>query len=262
MKKWVYNFSGNGADGDKGMKDLLGGKGANLAEMCNLKLPVPPGFTVSTQACLDYYKQDKSISSEIKSEVEKALLEVEKISGKKFGDAENPILFSVRSGAKVSMPGMMDTVLNLGMNDKTAVALAKKTNNPRFAWDSYRRFIQMFSNVVMGLNTSVLESQLEDLKEARNYKEDTELDHEDLEELVGVYKQVLLEEFGKTFPQDPMEQLWEAIGAVFGSWDNPRAQKYRQMNGFSDEWGTAVNVQAMVFGNTGESSGTGVCFRH
>lgn len=260
MGKWVYGFSSKGSSGDKSMKDLLGGKGANLAEMCSLNLPVPSGFTVTTQACIDYYKQEKSISNEIKTEVLAALAEVEGITGKKFGDATDPLLFSVRSGARVSMPGMMDTVLNLGMNDKTVLAIAKKTGNDRFAWDSYRRFIQMFANVVMGLNTSILESQLEDLKEARGYKEDTDLDGEDLEELVGVYKQVLMEEFGKTFPQDPMDQLWSAIGAVFGSWHNPRAAKYRQMNGFSDNWGTAVNVQSMVFGNTGDNSGTGVCF--
>ncbi len=258
--KWVYGFSADKTDGDKRLKNLLGGKGANLAEMCNLNLPVPPGFTVSTEACLDYYKTDQTISEEIRAEVHQALENVESIIGKKFGDKENPLLFSVRSGARVSMPGMMDTVLNLGMNDETVLAIAKKTNNPRFAWDSYRRFIQMFANVVMGLNTSILESQLEDLKEAREYKEDTELDAEDLEELVDVYKQVLLEEYGKTFPQNPMDQLWAAIGAVFGSWNNPRAKKYRQMHGYSDDWGTAVNVQSMVFGNTGETSGTGVCF--
>ncbi len=260
MKKWVYGFSSEKTDGDKSQKDLLGGKGANLAEMCNLKLPVPPGFTVSTEACLDFYKQDKSISTEIKDQVNEALAIVEKSTGKKFGDKENPLLFSVRSGAKVSMPGMMDTVLNLGMNDATVVAIAEKTGNPRFAWDSYRRFIQMFSNVVMGLNTSILEAQLEDLKEAREYKEDTDLDEEDLQELVDVYKAVLLEEYGKTFPQNPMDQLWAAIGAVFGSWNNARATKYRDMNGFSHDWGTAVNVQSMVFGNTGDNSGTGVCF--
>lgn len=260
MKKWVYGFSQKGSVGNRSMKDLLGGKGANLAEMCGLNLPVPPGFTVSTEACLDYYKQGKKLNSDITNEVLKALAEVEELTGKKFGDAINPLLFSVRSGARVSMPGMMDTVLNLGMNDKTVVAIAKITGNPRFAWDSYRRFIQMFANVVLGFNTSILESQLEDLKEARDYKEDTELDAEDLQELVSVYKQVLLEEFGKSFPQDPMEQLWEAIGAVFGSWNNPRAKKYRQMNGFSDDWGTAVNVQSMVFGNTGDNSATGVCF--
>ncbi len=260
MTKWVYKFSADNTEGNKTMKDLLGGKGANLAEMCGLKLPVPPGFTVSTEACLNYYETNKEISSEIQDQIKDALQEVENITQKKFGDEANPLLFSVRSGARVSMPGMMDTVLNLGLNDKTVLGLASKTENARFAWDSYRRFIQMFANVVMGLNTSILEAQLEDLKEARNYKEDTDLDADDLQELVDVYKQILLEEFGKTFPQDPLEQLWAAVGAVFGSWDNPRAKKYRQMNGFSDDWGTAVNVQSMVFGNTGESSGTGVCF--
>lgn len=260
MNKWVYKFSAKNTEGDKSMKDLLGGKGANLAEMCGLSLPVPPGFTVSTEACLNYYDHNLQISQEIKDQVVEALSEVESITGKKFGDKKNPLLFSVRSGARVSMPGMMDTVLNLGINDETVVALVEKTQNPRFAWDSYRRFIQMFANVVMGLNTSILESQLEDLKEARDYKEDTELDADDLKELVDVYKHVLLEEYGKTFPQNPMDQLWAAIGAVFGSWQNPRAIKYRQMNGFSDKWGTAVNVQSMVFGNTGENSGTGVCF--
>lgn len=260
MKKWVYSFSADKTEGDRSQKDLLGGKGANLAEMCNLKLPVPAGFTVSTEACIDYYNAGKKISDEIKDQVKAALSEVEKVTNKKFGDSSNPLLFSVRSGAKVSMPGMMDTVLNLGMNDQTVKAVATQTNNPRFAWDSYRRFIQMFANVVMGVNTSVLEAQLEDLKEARNYKFDTDLDAEDLEELVDVYKQVLLEEYGKTFPQEPMDQLWAAIGAVFGSWNNARAVKYREMNGFDHSWGTAVNVQSMVFGNTGETSGTGVCF--
>ncbi len=258
--KWVYQFSAQKTEGNKEMKNLLGGKGANLAEMCSLKLPVPPGFTVSTEACTNYYKTNEEISEEVRSQVLIALKNVESITGKTFGDEKNPLLFSVRSGARVSMPGMMDTVLNLGMNDNTVVAIAEKTGNARFAWDSYRRFIQMFSNVVLGLNTSILETQLEDLKEARGYELDTELDVEDLKELVDVYKQILAEEFGKTFPQDPMEQLWAAIGAVFGSWNNPRAKKYRQMNGFSDDWGTAVNVQSMVFGNTGEKSGTGVCF--
>lgn len=260
MTKWVYDFSASKTDGNKDQKDILGGKGANLAEMCSLKLPVPPGFTVSTAACLDYYDKSKQISKEIRSQVLESLAHVEKITGKKFGDKENPLLFSVRSGARVSMPGMMDTVLNLGMNDETVKAMAIKTGNARFAWDSYRRFIQMFSNVVLGLNTSILENQLEDLKEARNYKSDTELSADDLQELVSVYKEVLSSEFGRTFPQDPMDQLWSAIGAVFGSWNNARAMKYRDMNGFSHEWGTAVNVQSMVFGNTGDNSGTGVCF--
>lgn len=260
MTKWVYTFSESNSEGNRSMKNLLGGKGANLAEMCGLGLPVPPGFTVTTAACLDYYNHGEKISQQIKDQVLNSLKLIEEMTEKSFGGDDNPLLFSVRSGARVSMPGMMDTVLNLGMNDKTVLKIAEKTNNPRFAWDSYRRFIQMFSNVVMGINTSILEAQLEDLKEARDYKHDTDLDAEDLEELVGVYKQVLLEEYGKTFPQDPVEQLWLSIGAVFKSWHNPRAKKYRQMNGFSDEWGTAVNVQSMVFGNTGESSGTGVCF--
>lgn len=260
MKKWVYSFSAEKTDGNRGMKNLLGGKGANLAEMCNLKLPVPPGFTVSTEACLDYYAQNKTISEDIRKQVIQALQEVEKITGKTFGDKENPLLFSVRSGARVSMPGMMDTVLNLGMNDETVQGMVRKTGNARFAWDSYRRFIQMFANVVMGLNTSILEAQLEDLKEARGVHNDTDLDGDDLRELVDVYKQVLLEEYGKTFPQNPMDQLWAAIGAVFGSWNNPRAMKYRDMHNFSHDWGTAVNVQSMVFGNTGTKSATGVCF--
>jgi pyruvate,orthophosphate dikinase len=260
MKQWVYSFSAKKTDGSKEMKDLLGGKGANLAEMCSLKLPVPPGFTISTEACIDYYDNNQEINQEIKSQVDKALKEVEKITGKKFGDKSDPLLFSVRSGAKVSMPGMMDTVLNLGLNKNTVQGLIAKTNNPRFAWDSYRRFIQMFANVVMGVNTSILESQLEDLKEARGVHEDTELNAEDLQELSDVYIQVLKEEFGKTFPTDPMEQLWQAIGAVFGSWNNARAIKYREMNGFAHNWGTAVNVQSMVFGNTGDKSATGVCF--
>lgn len=260
MKKWVYKFSSELTDGNKDMKALLGGKGANLAEMCAMKLSVPPGFTVTTEACLDFYKTNKEISKEIKDQVNEALGWVEKLTNKKFGDLENPLLFSVRSGARASMPGMMDTVLNLGLNDKTVQALAKKTNNPRFAWDSYRRFIQMFSNVVLGVNTSHLEANLEDLKEARGVHEDTALTAQDLEELVKVYKTVLLEDHGIVFPQDPMEQLWRAIGAVFGSWNNNRAMKYREMHNIPHDWGTAVNVQSMVFGNMGDTCATGVCF--
>ncbi len=215
--KWVYLFSAQKTEGNRTLKELLGGKGANLAEMCSLGLPVPAGFTISTQACLDYYQREKSLNKEIKEQVLAAIKSVEKISGKKFGDKENPLLFSVRSGARVSMPGMMDTVLNLGLNDETVVALAKKSGSERFAWDSYRRFIQMFSNVVMGMNHSLLEGQLEDLKEARKVKEDTELSAEDFKELVSVYKSIISEELGKKFPTDPMEQLWMAVGAVFGS---------------------------------------------
>ncbi len=259
-QKWVYSFSSQSTQGNRSMKNLLGGKGANLAEMCSLGLPVPPGFTISTEACLHFYETNKEIAPEIREEVLLALKEVEKITGKVFGGKENPLLFSVRSGARVSMPGMMDTVLNLGLNDQSTLALAKKTNNERFAWDSYRRFIQMFANVVMGINISLLESQLEDLKEARGVHEDTELSAQDLKELCDVYKSVIHEELGKRFPTDPMEQLWQAIGAVFGSWNNSRAIKYRQMNGFDDSWGTAVNVQSMVFGNMGDNCATGVCF--
>ena len=260
MTKWVYKFSAEITDGNKDMKGLLGGKGANLAEMCSMKLPVPPGFTVTTEACLDYYKTNKEISPEIRAQVTEALQWVEKLTGKKFGDVENPLLFSVRSGARASMPGMMDTVLNLGLNDKTVMGMAKKTDNPRFAWDSYRRFIQMYSNVVLGINTSHLEANLEDLKEARGVHLDTELTAKDLEELVGVYKSVILEDHGIVFPQDPQEQLWKAIAAVFGSWNNNRAIKYREMHNIPNDWGTAVNVQSMVFGNMGETCATGVCF--
>lgn len=260
MTKWVYKFSQELTEGNKEMKGLLGGKGANLAEMCAMKLNVPAGFTVSTEACLDYYKTDKKLAPEIVSQVKEALEWVENYTGKKFGDVNNPLLFSVRSGARASMPGMMDTVLNLGLNDQSVLGMAKKTNNPRFAYDSYRRFIQMYSNVVLGINTSILESNLEDLKEARGVHEDTALTAEDLKELVDVYKAVLLEDHGVVFPQDPMEQLWKAIAAVFGSWNNNRAIKYREMNNIPHNWGTAVNVQSMVFGNMGEDCGTGVCF--
>lgn len=260
MKQWVYKFSAEKTDGNRDMKALLGGKGANLAEMCSMKLSVPPGFTVTTEACLDFYKTNREISKEIKDQVTESLQWVEKLTGKKFGDVENPLLFSVRSGARASMPGMMDTVLNLGLNDKTVLGMAKKTNNPRFAWDSYRRFIQMYSNVVLGINTSHLEANMEDLKEARGVHEDTELTAKDLEELVGVYKSVILEDHGIVFPQDPVEQLWKAIAAVFGSWNNSRAMKYREMNAIPHDWGTAVNIQSMVFGNMGDTCATGVCF--
>ncbi len=260
MSKWVYLFSAEKTEGNREMKPLLGGKGANLAEMSSLGLPVPPGFTVTTEACLDYEKSGKKINDEISAQVREALEEIEKITGKSFGDQENPLLFSVRSGAQVSMPGMMDTVLNLGMNDDSVEGLAKLTGNPRFAWDSYRRFIQMYANVVMDFNISMLESTLEDLKEARGVKEDTELTAEDWKELVSVYKRIILEETGQTFPSSPMDQLWLAIAAVFRSWNNPRAIKYREINDIPHKWGTAVNVQSMVFGNMGDESGTGVCF--
>ncbi|POB12929.1 pyruvate, phosphate dikinase [Halobacteriovorax sp. DA5] len=259
MSKWVYSFSKEKTEGNRSMKNLLGGKGANLAEMSALGLPVPPGFTVTTEACIDYQKANK-INEEIKAQVIESLKLVELSTEKTFGGGDNPLLFSVRSGARVSMPGMMDTVLNLGLNDETVEALAKKSGNERFAWDSYRRFIQMYANVVMGMSHSLLESTLEDLKEAKGVDSDTKLDAKDFKKLVKVYKQIIAQETGKAFPTDPMEQLWLAIEAVFGSWNNPRAIKYRQLNNIPGDWGTAVNVQAMVFGNMGDDCATGVCF--
>ena len=258
--QWVYLFSAEKTEGNKDMKDLLGGKGANLAEMCSLKLAVPPGFTVTTQACLDYEKNARAINEDVRSQVLKAIKESERLTGKTFGDNANPLLFSVRSGARASMPGMMDTVLNLGLNDNSVLGLAKLTNNERFAWDSYRRFIQMYANVVMDFNVSLLEATLEDLKEARGVHEDTKLSANDLKELVTVYKKIILEETGESFPTEPMEQLWRAIAAVFNSWNNPRAIKYREIYDIPHSWGTAVNVQSMVFGNMGDDCATGVCF--
>lgn len=258
--KWVYLFSKDVTEGNKDMKNLLGGKGANLAEMCSLKLSVPPGFTVTTEACLDYEKNKKVINDDIKKQVLDSIAKVEKDTGKKFGDNANPLLFSVRSGARASMPGMMDTVLNLGLNDKSVLGLAKLTNNERFAWDSYRRFIQMYANVVMDFNVSLLEATLEDLKEARGVHDDTELSASDLKELVTVFKRIILEESGESFPVEPMDQLWLAISAVFNSWNNPRAVKYREIYEIPHNWGTAVNVQSMVFGNMGNECATGVCF--
>ena len=259
-KQWVYLFSSEKTEGNKDMKDLLGGKGANLAEMCSLKLSVPPGFTVTTQACLDYEKNNKKINEEVRAQTLKAIGEAERLTGKKFGDNTNPLLFSVRSGARASMPGMMDTVLNLGLNDQSVLGLAKLTNNERFAWDSYRRFIQMYAHVVMDFNVSLLESTLEDLKEARGVHEDTKLTAKDLKELVSVYKKIILEESGESFPVEPLEQLWRAIAAVFNSWNNSRAIKYREIYSIPHSWGTAVNVQSMVFGNMGDDCATGVCF--
>ncbi len=260
MEKNVYGFNGLNTEGNKGMKDLLGGKGANLAEMSSLGLPVPPGFTITTKACIEFEKNGCILVDTLKNEVMAALLQVENITGKKFGDPKNPLLFSVRSGARASMPGMMDTVLNLGLNDETVEGMAVLTGNERFAWDSYRRFIQMYSNVVMGFNTAVLESTLEDMKEARNIKEDWEFSPQDLKDLVVSYKRIILEDSGQRFPTDPMEQLWQAISAVFNSWKNPRARKYRELHRIPHNWGTAVNVQSMVFGNMGDTSATGVCF--
>ena len=255
--KYVYLFT----EGSKDMRNLLGGKGANLAEMTNLGLPIPQGFTVTTEACTEYYNNGKSISEEIEGQIFTALSELEKIQGKKFGDNSDPLLVSVRSGARASMPGMMDTILNLGLNDVAVEGFAEKTNNPRFAYDSYRRFIQMYSDVVMEVPKSYFEKIIDELKEAKGIHYDTELTVDDLKELVAKFKQVYKENMnGEEFPQDPKEQLLGAVKAVFRSWDNPRAIVYRRMNDIPSSWGTAVNVQSMVFGNMGDTSGTGVAF--
>ena len=242
------------------MRNLLGGKGANLAEMSILGVPVPQGFTVTTEACNKYYEDNKVIAPSIIEEIENAMKELEKETGKEFGSTENPLLVSVRSGARVSMPGMMDTILNLGLNDVAVEAMAKLTNNPRFAYDSYRRFIQMFSDVVMGIEKRLFENKIDEIKEARGVEFDTELTADDLKELVDQYKVIYKKEKGEDFPQDPKTQLIEAVTAVFRSWNNPRAIVYRRLNDIPGEWGTAVNIQQMVFGNKGETSGTGVVF--
>ena len=255
--KYVYAFK----EGNASMRNLLGGKGANLAEMTNLGLPIPQGFTVTTEACTEYYNCGKKISKEIEEEIFKAIGELEKIQGKKFGDNEDPLLVSVRSGARASMPGMMDTILNLGLNDEAVEGFAKKTNNPRFAYDSYRRFIQMYSDVVMEVNKSFFERIIDELKEELGVHYDTELNVDDLKELVKRFKKIYSDHMnGEEFPQDAREQLMGAVKAVFRSWDNPRAIVYRRMNDIPGDWGTAVNVQAMVFGNMGDTSGTGVAF--
>ena len=256
MAKWVYLFK----EGNAGMKNLLGGKGSNLAEMTNLGLPIPQGFTVTTEACTDYYNSGKKITDEVQGQIFDAIVELEKIQGKKFGDTEDPLLVSVRSGARASMPGMMDTILNLGLNDISVEGFAQKTGNPRFAFDSYRRFIQMFSDVVMEMSKTFFEGILDEIKEAKGVKADSDLTAEDLKEVIAKYKAIYQEKMGEEFPQDPKVQLMEAIKAVFRSWDNPRAIVYRRMNDIPGDWGTAVNIQAMVFGNMGETSGTGVAF--
>ena len=256
MKKWVYEFHEGNAD----MRPLLGGKGANLAEMTNLGLPIPNGFTVTTEACTDYYTQGKQISQEIQEQIFAALAVLEDQRGKKFGDESDPLLVSVRSGARASMPGMMDTILNLGLNDVSVEGFAKKTGNPRFAYDSYRRFIQMFSDVVMEMSKSFFEGILTEIKDAKGAKYDTDLTADDLKEVIARYKAIYAEKMGAEFPQDPKVQLMEAVKAVFRSWDNPRAIVYRRMNDIPGDWGTAVNVQSMVFGNMGNTSGTGVAF--
>jgi pyruvate, orthophosphate dikinase len=258
--KWVYAFGGGKAEGRAGMRNLLGGKGAGLAEMAHLGVPVPPGFTITTEVCTHFYQNGKTYPKELKAKVDAALAEVGRITGKKFGDEENPLLVSVRSGARASMPGMMDTVLNLGLNDATVAALAKKSGDRRFAYDSYRRFVTMYADVVLGIGHHHFEEVLDEHKERNGYTLDTDLEAADWEELVGVFKQRIEEETGKAFPQDPQAQLWGAIGAVFGSWMNQRAITYRRLHGIPESWGTAVNVQAMVFGNMGETSATGVAF--
>ena len=256
MAKWVYLFEEGNAD----MRNLLGGKGANLAEMTNLGLPIPQGFTVTTEACTDYYNNGRAISAEIREQIFEALAGLEQKQGKKFGDTENPLLVSVRSGARASMPGMMDTILNLGLNDVAVEGFAKKTGNPRFAYDSYRRFIQMFSDVVMEIPKSYFERILDEIKEGKGVKYDTDLTAEDLKDIIVRFKNIYKENKGEEFPQDPKVQLMEAVKAVFRSWDNERAIVYRRMNDIPGDWGTAVNVQAMVFGNMGNTSGTGVAF--
>ena len=255
-KKFVYLFS----EGNGSMRELLGGKGANLAEMTNLGMPVPQGFTITTEACTQYYQDGRSINEEIQDQIMEYMGKLEDISGKRFGDKNNPLLVSVRSGARASMPGMMDTILNLGLNDVVVEAFAKKTKNPRFAWDSYRRFIQMYSDVVMEVGKKYFEELIDEMKKERGVTLDTELTANDLKKLAEQFKAEYKNKIGEDFPQDPREQLMGAVRAVFRSWDNPRAIYYRRMNDIPSSWGTAVNVQMMVFGNTGDTSGTGVAF--
>src|SRR5678810_831512 len=266
--KYVYLFGNGKADGDGSMKPLLGGKGANLAEMSRIGLPVPPGFTITTEVCTYYYEHKRTYPPALRAQMEAGLVAIERQTGKKFGDLKNPLLVSVRSGARDSMPGMMDTILNLGLNDQTVEALGRKTQNPRFAWDCYRRFIQMYGDVVLGVQKrpdedhEPFETVIEGLKHERYHGdiEDTKLTVEDLRELVQRFKALVKERVGKHFPSSPWDQLTGAIGAVFGSWMNDRAIVYRRKYNIPSEWGTAVNVQAMVYGNTGDKSGSGVAF--
>ncbi|ACA17149.1 pyruvate, phosphate dikinase [Methylobacterium sp. 4-46] len=260
MAKWVYTFGDGKAEGQSSMRNLLGGKGANLAEMSNLGLPVPPGFTITTEVCTYFYDHGREYPPELKDQVDAALEAVGGLTGRRFGDSETPLLVSVRSGARASMPGMMDTVLNLGLNDVTVEALARGAGDPRFAYDSYRRFITMYANVVLGVEHHTFEEALEHYKETKGLDLDTDLSAQDWKHLIGEYKSIVKRELGQDFPQDPQAQLWGAIGAVFGSWRNPRANKYRELHAIPESWGTAVNVQAMVFGNMGDTSATGVAF--
>src|SRR6056297_1207678 len=258
--KYVYFFGGGEADGRTGLKNLLGGKGANLAEMTNLGINVPPGFTITTEVCTLYYENDENYPEGLDEEVEENLDRLENLMGKELGDPDDPLLVSVRSGARESMPGMMDTVLNLGLNDVTVKGLAKQTGNERFAYDSYRRFVQMYGNVVLGMDGSDFEEIIEEKKEEYNAEVDTDLGVEALKELVEEFKAYIKKETGVDFPEDPKKQLWRAITAVFGSWNNERAISYRNLNDIPHHWGTAVNVQTMVYGNMGENCGTGVAF--
>ena len=256
MKKWVYLFKEGNAD----MRNLLGGKGANLAEMTNIGLPVPQGFTITTEACTQYYEDGREINPEIQDQINEYIKKMEEITGKKFGDKENPLLVSVRSGARASMPGMMDTILNLGLNEDVVNVISQKSNNPRWAWDCYRRFIQMYSDVVMEVGKKYFEQLIDEMKEKKGVKQDVELDAEDLKELAKQFKEEYKAKIGEDFPDDPKEQLMGAVKAVFRSWDNPRANVYRRDNDIPYSWGTAVNVQAMAFGNMGDDCGTGVAF--
>ncbi|HSI19619.1 MAG TPA: pyruvate, phosphate dikinase [Sphingomonas sp.] len=260
MMQYVYRFGGGVSDGGKGDKNLLGGKGANLAEMASIGLPVPPGFTISTEMCTRYYDEGGAFPDSLRAEVATGITHIEQVTGKKFGDAADPLLVSVRSGARASMPGMMDTVLNLGLNDETVKGLAATSGDDRFAWDSYRRFIQMYSDVVLELDHGSFEEALEIAKEDKGYFLDTDLTAQDLQALVAEYKGLVEQQWGKPFPQDVHDQLWGAVGAVFGSWQSERAKVYRRLNDIPAAWGTAVNIQAMVFGNMGDTSATGVAF--
>lgn len=258
--QYIYFFSKTQTDGNAGMKSILGGKGANLAEMTSLGLSVPPGFTISTEICQVFHRAGEVLPVEVKKAAEEALEKIETIIGKKFGDNSNPLLLSVRSGARASMPGMMDTILNLGLNDQAVEGLAKQSGNARFAWDSYRRFLQMYSDVVMGMNSSYLEVIMEDLKDSKKCVNDTDLSVDDLKTMVAKFKKQILETTSQPFPMDPKEQLWGAVSAVFKSWNTPRAKTYRELHGIPASWGTAVNIQSMVFGNRGDDSATGVAF--
>ena len=259
-KKYVYFFGGGKAGGNSKMRNLLGGKGCDLAEMTNLKIPVPAGFTITTEVCNIYYANRKKYPAGLKEQVQKAMGQLEKVMGMKFGDSKNPLLISIRSGARISMPGMMDTILNLGLNDRTVKGLIANSGDERFAYDSYRRFIQMYSDVVLGVSRDKMEERLGEKKAAKGAKLDIDLSGDDWKELVHEFKAIVKQETGKAFPEDPEKQIWGAIGAVFESWDNARAITYRKLNKIPDDWGTAVNVQAMVFGNMGGESATGVAF--